>query len=104
MFKRLLGMSLTFGMAAMAPPALAANCAARDSVVESLESKYAERLTAGGLQATRGNQSVMEIWASTETGTYTVLITNAHGISCIVAAGTDFFKLTGQSVEDDIES
>lgn len=34
----------------------------------------------------------MEVWTSKETGSYTVLVTNANGISCIVAVGTDFLK------------
>lgn len=92
MFKRLLALSLTFGMAAMAPPAHAANCAMREAVVERLQSKFSEQLTVGGLQGGQNAQSVVEIWASDETGTFTVLLTNANGISCIVAAGTDFFE------------
>lgn len=92
MFKRLLGLALTFGMAATAPPAFAASCGARDSVVENLKDKYSEQLTVGGLQKTRGSQAVMEIWSSVETGTFTVLLTQANGITCIVAAGTDFFE------------
>ncbi|MGR3617145.1 MAG: hypothetical protein ACU0BB_14025 [Paracoccaceae bacterium] len=92
MFKRLLALSLTFGMAATAPPASAATCAMRDAVVERLQSKFSEQLTVGGLQTGRTAQSVMEIWASDETGTFTVLLTNPNGISCIVAAGTDFFQ------------
>jgi hypothetical protein len=92
MFKRLLALSLTFGMAALAPPAFASNCAQRATVIERLETKYSEKLTVGGLQKNRTAQSVMEIWASDETGTFTVLLTNPNGISCIVAAGTDFFK------------
>ena len=104
MFKRLLGMSLIFGMAAAAPPAHASNCAMRESVVQSLSSKYSEQLTAGGLQNTNGSQAVMEIWSSTETGTYTVLMTHANGISCVVAAGTDFFRMNISETRDDPES
>lgn len=92
MFKRLLGIALAFGMAATAPPALAASCAARDSVVAKLQDTYSEELTFGGLQRVRGGQTVMEVWASKETGTFTILLTHANGISCIVAAGTDFFQ------------
>ena len=92
MFKRLLALSLTFGMAALAPPAHAANCALRDTVVERLQSRFSEQLTVGGLQNSQNAQSVVEIWASAETGTFTVLLTNANGISCIVAAGTDYFE------------
>ncbi|NOC84715.1 hypothetical protein GS610_04800 [Ruegeria sp. HKCCD6228] len=92
MFKRLFAIALTFGMAATAPPAFAQNCATRDHIISKLQENYAEELAFGGLQKTRGAQSVMEVWTSKETGSYTVLVTNANGISCIVAVGTDFFE------------
>ena len=88
MFKRLMGISLIFGMAATAPPVLAANCAARDTVIARLQSSYSEDLKVGGLQKVHSKQSIMEIWASDETGTFTVLLTTPNGISCIMAAGT----------------
>jgi len=73
-------------------PAYGANCAARPVVVERLENIFHERLEVGGLQKANGKQSIMEIWASDETGTYTVILTDVNGLSCIVAAGTAFFK------------
>lgn len=78
-------------VAMIAGPAFAAKCAARDTVVERLQSRYSETLAAGGLQAGRDVRSVMEIWASASTGSYTVLVTSAEGVSCIVATGTDYF-------------
>ena len=92
MFKRLFAVALTFGMAATAPPALAQNCAEREHVITRLQDNYSEELAFGGLQKSRGAQSVMEVWTSKETGSYTVLVTQANGISCIVAVGTDFFE------------
>jgi hypothetical protein len=92
MFKRLFTATVLFGMAATAPPAFAANCALRDVVVERLESQFSERLTAGGLQASRANSSLIEVWTSKDTGTFTVIVTNPQGISCVVAAGTDWFQ------------
>lgn len=65
-------------------------CAAREAVIENLANRYGERLTVGGLQEIRGRASVLEIWTSDETGTFTVLLTQPNGISCIVAAGTNF--------------
>lgn len=91
MFKRLMTTALLFGMAALGPPALAAGCAQRDVVVKRLADLYAERLTAGGLQHSQSTRSVMEIWTSTETGSFTVLVTSPQGISCVVATGTDYF-------------
>jgi hypothetical protein len=93
MFKHPFGYCLAVGIMA-ASPALAISCADRDRVVERLQTKFSESLTVGGLQKTQNALSVMEIWASYETGTYTVLLTNPNGITCIVAAGTDFFEAT----------
>ncbi len=93
MFKRLVGAALLFGMAAAAPPAYAAGCAMRDIMVERLQSKYSEAMTAGGLQNTTENMlTMLEVWSSEKTGTFTVIMTNAQGVSCIVAAGTDWFQ------------
>ncbi len=77
---------------ATAMPAYASNCGMREQVVEKLANKYDEHLAAGGLQKSRSSDVVMEIWASSATGTFTVLITNPEGVSCVVAAGTNFFK------------
>lgn len=94
MFKRLVTAGLLFGMAATAPPAFAANCGMRDSMVERLKSAYSESLTAGGLQGNQTMTTMLEVWASEESGTFTVMITNPQGVSCIVAAGTDWFLST----------
>ncbi|SCZ72518.1 hypothetical protein SAMN04488118_11478 [Epibacterium ulvae] len=92
MFKRLLSTCIVFGMAATAPPAWAMNCADRSVVIERLQSKFSETLTVGGLQNNRQASSLVEIWSSGETGTFTILVTRPNGISCVVAAGTDFFE------------
>lgn len=93
MFKRLIGVSIVFGMAATAPPAIASTCGERGEVIQQLESQYSETLTAGGIQTAPSKNSVVEIWSSDTTGTFTVLMTQANGISCIVAVGTDYFDI-----------
>lgn len=94
MFKRLVGSALLFGMAAAAPPAFAQGCADRDVLVERLKSKYSEVRTAGGLHgsASDARSALVEVWSSEKTGTFTVIMTNARGISCVVAAGTDWHQ------------
>jgi len=88
MFKRLFLGSLVFGMAAMGPPAHAqTSCAPRESIIERLEASFGEALTGGGLQSA---SQILELWTAPETGTWTALVTNANGISCIVASGTNF--------------
>ena len=85
MYKRLISTALAFGVAALAPPAYAMTCAPRDGVVERLETQYKETLTARGLQ---NAEALIEVFSSAETGSYTVLISRADGISCIVSTGT----------------
>ncbi|MDC0737767.1 hypothetical protein N6L24_05715 [Cognatishimia sp. SS12] len=104
MFKRVMGAGLLFGMAATAPPAHASNCGMRDAVVDRLQSKYSESLTAGGLQGSRNMQTMVEVWASEATGTFTVILTNPQGISCVVATGTDFFTRDAPVVPDGVKS
>ena len=89
MFKRTVTAALIFGAAAIAPPAVHAqsNCAPRDSVIERLKEKYSERLTGGGVQ---NAESIIEIWASDKTGSFTVLITHANGTSCVVSSGQNW--------------
>ena len=88
MFKRLFTASLILGAAALGPPVAEAQqvrfCAPRDSVVTQLEKRFAERRIAIGLQSTA---TLMELWGSEETGTFTVLLTGATGQSCVLASG-----------------
>lgn len=104
MFKRIIAGGLLFGMAATAPPAFAASCAMRDIVVARLQSNYSESLTAGGLQGNQTMTTMLEVWASQENGTFTVIITNPQGVSCIVAAGTDWFVSTPLDIRLDTPS
>lgn len=78
--------AMTIGMAVIASGVQARNCALRDKVVERLETRYSEQLVARGLQS---RNALMELFASAESGTFTVLITNPQGVSCVVGAGTD---------------
>ncbi|MBT0957728.1 hypothetical protein IV417_10030 [Alphaproteobacteria bacterium KMM 3653] len=73
----------------IATPALSAACGKRDTVVAGLEEKFSETLTAGGMQSAT---AVLEVWSSAESGSFTVLLTHANGISCIVSSGTGFFR------------
>lgn len=97
MFKRLLSAALVFGSAALAPPAFAGSptdtvqanfgrqtCGPRQQITANLQKKFGETKQAVGL----ANQSqAFELWSSEKTGSWTMLMTNANGISCIVASG-----------------
>lgn len=68
-------------------------CNSRDVVTHRLESRYFESMVAGGISGGSEGETMLELWASLETGTYTVIVTDANGTSCIRAAGTDFFTV-----------
>ena len=89
MFKRLISAALVFGASAVAPPALAqnGNCMPRDALVSTLTEKYGESLSAAGLHNT---QQLVEVWSSPKTGSFTVIITQSSGISCVVATGENW--------------
>ena len=64
-----------------------ANCADRGKVIARLQSKYGETFKGGGLQ---NAQSVFEVWASDDTGTWTILKSGTDGVSCVMASGTNW--------------
>jgi hypothetical protein len=64
-------------------------CASREIVVEKLSAKYGESFAGGGLQ---NATSVFEVWFSKEKGTWTILLTRADGMSCIMASGTNWHE------------
>jgi len=84
----IIGAILAFGVGS---PALAANCAPRETVVERLASKYGESRKSMGLGA---NNAVVEVFASEKTGTWTITVTSAKGLTCLVASGQAFEELT----------
>ena len=66
------------------------NCAPRDIVVERLAAKFGETRQSMGLGT---NNQVIEVFASTETGSWTIVVSNPAGLSCVVAAGQAFENL-----------
>ncbi len=67
-------------------PAVAqgSNCGDRQAIVDQLTNKYGESRQNVGLNE---NNSMVEIFASAATGTWTILVTMPTGMSCMVAAG-----------------
>lgn len=65
----------------------ARNCAPRDSVLARLAERYGEVRQSIGLGS---GGVVIEILASPESGTWTILATVPDGISCLVASGHAF--------------
>ncbi|MET4129128.1 hypothetical protein [Roseovarius sp. MBR-6] len=100
MFKRLCSTAIIFGAAALAPPDMAQaqglTCLPRAALIERLEGRYKEHLAGGGLQSP---QQLLEVWASDETGSFTVFVTRPDGVSCIVATGQHWNSTTATAPE-----
>jgi len=89
-------------VAAAAPPALAQNaCGMRDDIIGVLSNKYHEQHQASGLQ---NASSMVEIWASAETGTWTILVTRANGMSCVVASGKNWLQMEAAEIAGGLKS
>ncbi len=85
MWKRLISLSLTFGLAATAPPALAqAPCSLHDAITHKLTVEFGEQMVGRGLQSA---SRMYEVWRSPETGSWTIVAVGADGVTCIMASG-----------------
>ena len=62
-------------------------CGKRADMVRQLSEKYGETRRSMGLAEGRG---VVELYASEETGSWTILITSPQGTACMMAAGQAF--------------
>ncbi|MEM7745663.1 MAG: hypothetical protein AAF409_18340 [Pseudomonadota bacterium] len=62
-------------------------CGQRDKIIKQLESKYGETRRSVGLQQGRG---LVEVFASEETGSWTIVVTDPRGMTCLMAAGEAF--------------
>ncbi|MEL6620435.1 MAG: hypothetical protein AAFY39_15275 [Pseudomonadota bacterium] len=66
------------------------NCGPRDLVVNRLAEGYGETRQSMGLGA---NNAVIEVFASEDTGTWTITVTTPNGMTCLVASGQAFEEL-----------
>lgn len=88
--RAMLAAGVMLGAATMVDAQGAQNCAPRDMVVERLAAKYGETRQSMGLGS---NNAVMEVFASLETGSWTITVTTAQGLTCLVASGQAFEEL-----------
>lgn len=82
-----------FGILALAATQATAqtrNCAPREVVVERLADGYGESRQSIGLGA---QGAVVEVFASNDTGTWTITVTNPNGLTCLVASGQSYETL-----------
>lgn len=103
MFKRLFAAAIVLGAAALAPPLAQAQsfkprvgnqiCGPRGDMVRQLEKKFGETKQGVGLL---NAQRAFELWSSSKTGTWTMMVSRADGTSCIIAAGKSWHGLLTQ--------
>ncbi|WP_170365383.1 hypothetical protein [Ruegeria arenilitoris] len=87
MDKRLFQMTMGLGLMVLAAQQVQAqtpNCAPRPDVLQRLAETYGE--TRRGIGMARQG-TVMEVFASDETGTWTITVTLPNGLTCLIAAG-----------------
>ena len=90
MNKNLFLMSFGIGamlLAAQQTQAQTGNCADRAQVVKRLAERYGESRQTIGLSS---DNSVVEVFASMDTGSWTITVTQPGGMTCLVAAGQAF--------------
>ncbi len=99
MIRMVLSAALGFGILASTPVASEAqsgrNCGVRDLVLERLSSKYGESRQSIGLGA---DNQVVEVFASLETGSWTITVTTPAGMTCMVASGQSFETLSEAAI------
>ena len=71
-------------LAAQQAQAQSSNCADHAIVVERLATAYGESRQSIGLGS---DNSVVEVFASIDTGSWTITVTQPGGLTCLVAAG-----------------
>ncbi|MEX0368235.1 MAG: hypothetical protein AB3N22_19390 [Ruegeria sp.] len=89
MFKMTMGLGLMV-LAAQQVQAEGRNCAPREAVLKRLAETYSETRRGIGLVQ---QGSVMEVFASDETGTWTITVTMPNGVTCLVASGQSYETL-----------
>lgn len=85
----LLTILLALGLASAAA-AQGQNCGTRNAVIERLADRYGESRQSIGM-APQGR--VVEVFASLETGTWTITVTMPNGMTCLVASGQSYENL-----------
>lgn len=75
----------------------AARCADHATIVAQLAERYDERLQSIGLGR---DNSVLEVYASDATGSWSITVTKPGGPTCLVAAGQSFQMVTAQNTDD----
>lgn len=87
--------ALSFGFAAiLAVPQIAQSapqCDSREAVTALLADRYGETRRSVGIA---GQSAVMELYASDDTGTWSITMTLPDGMMCLMASGSNYEVVT----------
>jgi len=83
-------------VAAFSLPAQAQSCAERNAIIDGIKEKYGETPVAVGV--TNGG-GLVEVLASKDGETWTIIITTPQGMSCPVAAGEGWRAIDRSAVD-----
>ena len=87
----MLKMTIGLGIMVLAAQQVSAqNCAPREDVIKRLTKSYGETRRGIGI-ARRG--AVMEVFASDQTGSWTIVVTLPEGVTCLIASGQSYETL-----------
>lgn len=78
------------GVLAIAPEAAAQACGEREQIIKSLNQEFNEEPVAIGID-NRGR--LIEVLAAERSGSWTILLTQPNGVSCLMATGTDWEQM-----------
>lgn len=94
-----LTLGIGFGLVALAAQHAMAqenpNCAPRQQVLEQLRDRYGEIRQSIGLSA---EETVVEMFASHLSGTWTITVTLPNGMTCLVASGQAFENMAADAL------
>jgi len=62
-------------------------CNDREVIADNLTNNFDEHRLGAGM---RSETIIVEVWASLESGTFTVLFTDVTGLSCVLATGINW--------------
>lgn len=88
-----LTIAIIVALVGLSAQAQTGNCADRGKIVERLENGYGEEYIGGGYRVEGGDGFIYEVFRGDDTGTWTILRTDANGISCVMAAGTHWREM-----------
>jgi isopentenyl diphosphate isomerase/L-lactate dehydrogenase-like FMN-dependent dehydrogenase len=83
-FARAMALGAAVALGLGVPAAARGVCGERAAVIAELQHRYGETRRSVGLQQ---NRAIVEVWASDRTGSWTIVVTNADGRTCLMAAG-----------------